>query len=331
MHRMQPPPQWMRKKKEASWHIVFKYCTCCRHTRYASFVFYTRCEWSQQINACLKFTSHIDELPFIRFCRSCKMNKNKNEKFKNSWAQIFCPHGFELRASRKKRSNYFRFKCRTNGVQSSKDRKILYYFDKYQIERENFSITFIDLRACHLLSLHFESRTTWSTLCTCEPVEFGWNFSHTSSSSLLPKRIFRNRLATRCVLAETISVRNFCFHFLFLSRLVSIFEYLIRAIFILFLFSYINLEYFCLRILRSCEFVCGEWVSPSIYYHKFVFNLFRDLQIQNINFSILFFRQFVRISCYLIPRIRTDPQLEITIVLILVGIVFGSALSPFIE
>lgn len=215
MHRMQPPPQWMRKKKEASWHIVFKYCTCCRHTRYASFVFYTRCEWSQQINACLKFTSHIDELPFIRFRRSCKMNKNKNEKFKNSWAQIFCPHGFELRDRSEAIIFDCRFKCRTNGVQSSKDRKILYYFDKYQIEREHFSITFIDLRACRLLSLHFESRTTWSTLCTCEPVEFGWNFSHTSSSSLLPKWIFRNRLATRCVLAETISVRNFCFHFLF--------------------------------------------------------------------------------------------------------------------
>lgn len=79
MHRMQPPSLWMRKKKEASWHIVFKYCTCCWHTRYASFVSYTRCEWSQQISACLKFTSHIDELPFIRCCRSCKMNKKKRE------------------------------------------------------------------------------------------------------------------------------------------------------------------------------------------------------------------------------------------------------------
>lgn len=131
----------VKEERDTVWHNVFEYCVsnaarqAQAHAIHQVRFFSRALPMESTNNTHLKFTSHIDGLPFIRCYRSGKMNKTRNIYFFafKILGFFFFFVGFVLAMQL---LSMRQFKCWTNGVYLSRDRKILYYDDEYQIPRK---------------------------------------------------------------------------------------------------------------------------------------------------------------------------------------------------
>lgn len=183
------------------------------------------------------------------------------------------------------------FKCWTNGVYLSRDRKILYYYDdKYQIQR---------ISRLRLLTSEcgVQYRNT-----TYAPA----NHHFSSSSFLFTETFFLSSILWYLL-------KQFPFALSFISARVDILNfYYVLSILVFLFFRYCGRGY---SLFTHSSAVCDNWLS-SFYYHKFAFNLFCELrtEYQFLIHLCSAYGTHLGEEFHLILRIRTVPQLEIATV-----------------